>query len=98
MCDASGVCSMHQGHVPDGGHAAPTSWEHVEAVPGMWHMPGMVHVPVVHPGRVARALDTFSMFPGCGGSVPTMWHASLARGTHPRRVLDARLGCAPSRA
>src|SRR6266481_9407666 len=41
--------------MPDGGHAAPASWEHVEAVPGMWHTPGTVHVPVARPGRVLHA-------------------------------------------
>ena len=38
--DASGACSTHWGRVLDGGHAAPTSWEHAEAVPGVCHTPG----------------------------------------------------------
>src|SRR6266481_4507935 len=37
-------------------------------------------------GRVACARDAFSVFPGCGGSMPTMWHASLACGTCPQHV------------
>src|SRR6266481_5053157 len=72
----SGVCSMHQGHVPDGGHAAPTSWEHAEAVPGMWHTPRTVHIPVTRLtclGHVACTQDAFSVFPGCIQRVPRMW-------------------------
>src|SRR6266481_2785711 len=52
--DASGACSTRRGRVLDGGHTAPTSWEHTEAVPGMCHTPGTVHVPVARPGCVLR--------------------------------------------
>src|SRR6266481_3652145 len=53
--DTLGVCSTCQGHVPDSGHTAPTSWEHTKAVPGVWHFPGTVHIPVTHPGCVLCA-------------------------------------------
>src|SRR6266481_2186273 len=46
---------MCWGHMPDGGNAAPTSWEHAEAVPGVWHTPRTVHAPVTHPGHVLHA-------------------------------------------
>src|SRR6266481_3757459 len=45
------------------------------------------------PGHVAHARDAFSVFPGCGGSVPTTWHASPARGTRPQRVGRATGTC-----
>src|SRR6266481_5876313 len=76
--DASGACSTRWGRVQDGGHAAPTSWERAKAVPGVWHMPGTVHVPVARPGRVlcvyARdASGTCGTCPGRVQRVPRMW-------------------------
>src|SRR6266481_52485 len=43
MSNASGACSTCRGHVPHGRHAAPTSWEHAECVPGMCHTSQMCH-------------------------------------------------------
>src|SRR6266481_3652146 len=95
MCDMSGACSTHWGHVPDGGHAAPTSWEHAEAIPGMWHMPGMVHVPVTHPGHIG---GVFHM----PGTCARQWaHCPHILGTHkscPRCVALSRDSAHPSHA
>ena len=90
MCDMSGACSTHWGHVPDGGHAAPTSWEHAEAIPGMWHMPGTAHIPVTCPGRILHmytcdASGTCGTHPGHvpdgGHTAPTSWeHTEAVQG------------------
>src|SRR6266481_3074050 len=91
-CNVSGACSTCRGHMPDGGHAAPTSWEHVEAVPGVWHMPGTVHIPVASRMRSVRRMRLT-----CQGCVPRAGDACWMVGTlppHPGNTQKLSRACA----
>src|SRR6266481_3449114 len=79
-------------------HILGTCRSHPRHVPHAWDSACPSHMSRTHRGHVPHTGDMFSVFPGCGGSVPTMWHMSPACGTRAEPVLDMRLGCAPSRA
>src|SRR6266481_438908 len=105
-CHVVGTLPPHPGNTLNASRARathPGRVAHIHAQNASWTRDWDVH----RPGRVPHAWDGFCTFPGCGGSVPTTWHASPARGTRPRRVgrvlraervLDARLGHALSQA
>src|SRR6266481_4065262 len=87
-CTVPGVCHTPGtafAHSQDVGEVCPPSCtrpQRVEHAPdASWTRDWDMH----HPRRVAHARDGFYVFPGCGGSVPTIQHVSPARGTRPRR-------------
>src|SRR6266481_4130722 len=104
-CTVPGVChtpGMAFAHSQDVGAACPPSCTHprrVEHAPdasdafcaqnASWTRDWDMH----RPRHVAHARDGFYVFPGCGGSVPTIRHVSPARGTHPRRVARVHTPC-----